>query len=134
MARKVFQGFAHVLCQKFIEVPSNNDLINLIILGSGIIELDVLNSKARCNRFPIEPLPYSAVARAWLLEQMRKHQIPDIELVSALLTIEFDARLTAQAPLPAGMFDLNCKSSVHAPDRSYSASIATSKRWGLGTV
>ena len=32
MARKVFQHFAQVLCQRFVEVPSNRDLINLAVL------------------------------------------------------------------------------------------------------
>ena len=38
MARKVFQHFAQVLCQRFVEVPSNRDLINLAILGGGRID------------------------------------------------------------------------------------------------
>jgi hypothetical protein len=29
MARKAFQDFAHVLCQKLIEVLSTKDLVNL---------------------------------------------------------------------------------------------------------
>ena len=32
VARKVFQHFAQVLCQRFVEVPSNRDLINLAVL------------------------------------------------------------------------------------------------------
>ena len=73
MARKVFQDFANVLCQKFVDLPTNMDLVNLLILGGGTLVLDITGRKATINRGPVEPLPYAEWARTWLAEQMEKH-------------------------------------------------------------
>jgi hypothetical protein len=90
VARKVFQDFAHVLCQRFVEVPSNRDLVNLVLLGGGTLVLDLVTRKAMCNRYAIEPLPYAEDARSWLDSQMVKRRIPIEELIGASLTVEYD--------------------------------------------
>src|SRR5262245_6632669 len=59
MGRKAFQDFAHILCQRFIEVPTNHDLVNLFIFGGGTMILDVLAQKATVNGLPVKPLPYA---------------------------------------------------------------------------
>lgn len=74
MARKVFQDFAHVLCQRFIETPSRRDLVNLYLYGGGRLVIDLMARTATCNRWPIAPLPYAEDARRWIEIQMGKHK------------------------------------------------------------
>ena len=136
MARKVFQDFAHVLCQRFIEVPSNRDLVNLVILGSGTLVLDITGRKAAWNRYPIEPLPYSEDARVWLQTQMQDRKIPGNELVEASLLIEYVVDFTRKlnAPMPSAKFQFACTGSIASPDRQYTAALKAEKEWGLGPV
>jgi hypothetical protein len=123
VARKVFQDFAHVLCQRFIEVPSNKDLVNLVLLGGGTLALDIVTRKATCNRYPIEPLPYAADARGWLDSQMTKQNIPIEELVGASLVVEYVVSL-----------DFACTGSISSPDRLYTSALKAEKVWALYTV
>ncbi|KRR26865.1 hypothetical protein CQ14_32620 [Bradyrhizobium lablabi] len=136
VARKVFQDFAHVLCQRFIEVPSNKDLVNLVLLGGGTLALDIVMRKATCNRCHIEPLPYAADARGWLDSQMTKQNIPIEELVGATLVVEYDVSLSRKPEnpvLPMAKFHFACTGSISSPDRVYT-SVLTEKLWALHTV
>ena len=63
MGRKHFQDFANVLCQQFVETPTNKDLVDLAILGDGILQLRITEGKATHRGHAIEPLPF---ASAWL--------------------------------------------------------------------
>jgi hypothetical protein len=136
VARKVFQDFAHVLCQRFIEVPSNRDLVNLVIFGGGTLVLDITGRKATLNRWPIEPLPYSEDARGWLQTQMQKRNIPTDELVVASLAVEYAVELTRKPnfPIPSAKFQFVCTGSITSPDRQYTAALRAEKEWGLGAV
>ena len=137
VARKVFQDFAHVLCQRFIEVPSNKDLVNLVLLGGGTLALDIVTRKAICNRCPVEPLPYAADARGWLDSQMTKHNIPIEELVGASLVVEYVVSLSRKpenSVMPIAKFDFACTGSISSPDRVYTSVLKAEKVWGLSTV
>jgi len=136
VARKVFQDFAHVLCQRFIEVPSNRDLVNLVLLGGGTLVLDLMTQKATCNRYPVEPLPYSEDARGWLDSQMAKCAIPVEELVGASLTVEYAVELSRKSndPIPIAKFDFACTASIASSDRLYTSALKAQKTWGLSTV
>ena len=137
MARKVFQDFANVLCQRFVETPSNKDLVNLTLLGGGMVVLDIVSGKATCNRFPIEPLPYCSDARAWLNSQMVKRKIPLVELAGASLTVEYQVQLSRKPDMPiypVANFDFNCMGVISAPDRQYTSVLKAQKTWGLSQV
>jgi hypothetical protein len=137
VARKLFQDFAHVLCQRFIEVPSNKDLVNLALLGGGTLVLDIMTPKATCNRYPIEPLPYAADARGWLDSQMAKQKIPIEELVGVSLTVEYVVNLSRKPDLsvtPIAKFDFSCIGSISSLDRLYTSTLKAEKVWGLSTV
>jgi hypothetical protein len=137
MARKAFQDFADVLCRRFVDVPSNKDLVNLALFGGGTLVLDIIKHKAICNRCPIEPLPYSADALCWLDAQMAKQNIPVEELVGASLTVEYTVDLSRKPGLPVfpvARFELACTGSISAPDRVYTAVLKKQKIWGLGQV
>jgi hypothetical protein len=136
VARKVFQDFAHVLCQRFIEVPSNRDLVNLVLLGGGTLILDLMKRKATCNRYAITPLPYSEDARGWLDSQMVKRKIPIEELVGASLTVEYAVEFSPKSniPIPTAKFDFACTASIASPDRVYTSVLKAQKTWGLGPV
>src|ERR1700722_9477217 len=130
MARKVFQDFAHVLCQRFVEAPSNKDLINLALLGGGTLVLDIMAHKATCNRYPIEPLPYSADARSWVDSQMAKQNIPIEELISASLTVEYTLDISRRPDLPifpVARFDFACTGSISSSDRVYTSVLNAQK-------
>jgi hypothetical protein len=137
VARKVFQDFAHVLCQRFIEVPSNKDLVNLVLLGGGTLAMDIVAQKAICNRCPIEPLPYAADARTWLNSQMTKQNIPIEELVGASLVVEYVVSLSRKPEnpvMPIAEFHFACTGSISSPDRVYASVLKAEKVWGLSTV
>jgi hypothetical protein len=97
VARKVFQHFAQVLCQRFVEVPSNRDLINLAILGGGRIVLDITAGKATWNRYPVEPLPYATEAKLWIENQLAARKIAHDQLVGASLIIDYGVRVAPSA-------------------------------------
>ena len=133
VARKVFQDFAHVLCQRFIEVLSRRDLVNLVILGGGKLVLDIVGRKATCNRYPVEPLPYSEDARAWVTSQMERRKIPSDELIGAFLIVEYTVDLSRKQnnPIPVAKFDFACTAQS---DRQYTSVLKVEKTWGLLTV
>jgi hypothetical protein len=134
MGRKVFQDFAHVMCQKFIESPaSNRDLVNLAVLGNGRLELNILSGKATHNGVTIKPLAFSASWLAWVKERMAVSEIPESLLKSAALTVEYEVELSRKTGPGwlSGQFKFACTSLVEAPDRSYTATMNAEKIWGL---
>lgn len=137
VARKVFQHFAHVLCQRFIEVPSNHDLVNLALFGGGTVVMDIWASKDTCNRYPIDPLPYAADAKTWICDQLKERNIPPEQLVGARLTVDYTVSISRKVPdipFPVGAFDFCCTGSITSPDREYTATLNATKTWGLMQV
>jgi hypothetical protein len=132
----VFQDFAHVLCQRFVEVPSNRDLVNLAILGGGTLVLDIIGQKATCNRYPVDPLPYCDTARDWLFSQLQDRRIPINELSGASLAVEYSVNLSwvPGVPYAKARFDFACTGSISSPDRQYTSVLKAQKDWGLYTV
>jgi hypothetical protein len=100
MGRKVFQDFAHVLCQKFVEVPSNRDLVNLAILGDGVLRLDITARKATHNGFAIEPLPFVEESLRWIESRLDELAIPRGELSGANLTVDSRVKLHRKPGVP----------------------------------
>jgi hypothetical protein len=133
MARKVFQDFAHVLCQRFVEVPSNRDLVNLFLFGGGTLLLDLMARRATCNRYPIKPLPYAEDARRWIETQMVKREIPVEQLVGASLKVDYQivAFERTDMPYPSVTFQFACTGTIASPERVYTSELAATKRWGL---
>jgi hypothetical protein len=137
VARKVFQDFAHVLCQRFIEVPSNRDLVNLALLGSGELVMDIMIGKATFNRYPIQPLPYAADARLWIEQQLEARAISPSEIVSVLLAVTYTVELQRKwqdFPILSATFEFSVKGMIGAPDRQYLSSMEAKKAWGLSQV
>ncbi len=137
MARKVFQHFAHVLCQRFVEVPSNRDLVNLALWGGGNLHLDITGRTATVNRYPVEPLPYSADALHWLEDQVAKGGIPPEQFVSAALAVEYTVATTRRdpgMPMLYASFSFCCTGSIVSPDRTYTSILSAEKAWGLMQV
>jgi hypothetical protein len=137
MARKVFQDFAHVMCQRFVETPSNRDLVNLALLGGGELVMDVFGGKASFNRYPISPLPYASDARLWIEDQMERRSIAPSELVSASLVCMYTVELSRKwndFPVLGAAFDFDLRAVIAAPDRQYVAAMTAAKAWGLSQV
>jgi hypothetical protein len=136
MGRKVFQDFAHVLCQKFIETPSNRDLVNLALLGDGVLRLDITSDRATHNGIAVERLPFTADSLLWLESRLQQLAIPRTELQGATVTVESRVKLYRQPGHPYLSVDLAlaCSASVRAPDREYVSSLTAEKTWGLSGV
>ena len=136
MGRKVFQDFAHVLCQKFVEVPSNRDLVNLAILGDGVLRLDITGRKATHNGFAIEPLPFTEQSLRWLESRLVDLAFPRVELQGASLTVESGVKLHRKPGLPFLCIELalTCSASIRASDREYVSTLTAGKSWGLSIV
>jgi hypothetical protein len=136
MGRKVFQDYANVLCQRFLESPTNRDLVNLVVIGGGLLELDILKQRASCDHWPVDPLPYCGEAKRWLNVQLAKRAIADDLLVAASLVVKYtftsSRRLTPVIPYVTFVFD--CYAEIAAPDRTYTSRAAATKSWGLGSV
>jgi hypothetical protein len=132
MGRKVFQDFVNVLCSKFIDLPSNKDLVNLVILGDGTLNLMITAKKATHNRYPIKPFPYSEEYLSWIELRLEKHRIPRIELVSADLIVEYKTTLDhTRIGLPSARFSLDCTGIILHTDREYRCKATAEKHWGL---
>jgi hypothetical protein len=133
MGRKVFQDFAHVLCQKFLDTPSNRDLVNLAILGSGTLILAVTDGSATHNRLAIQPLPYAQTWLDWVTPQLAVHHVPRTELQVVELAVTYTVELTRKGGLGwlCARFDFACEGRVASPDREYRCSLKASKEWGL---
>jgi hypothetical protein len=136
MARKIFQDFAHVLCQKFIDSSSNVDWIDLVILGDGKLQLEITARRARQNRAAVSSIPYMKEVRDWLDGRMLAHGIQPTEMTRAALTVECRVTLLRPSPLNwlSASFDFNCVGMIDAPDRSYSSTLSAQREWGLSQV
>ena len=137
MGRKVFQEFAHVLCHKFVEVPSNRDLVNLAILGDGELVLAVMEDRATHNGTAVQPLPYATEWRHWVGARLNELAIPASDLVSAHLTVKYQVDLRRRETglrWLSGYFAFECAAAVGAADRTYRAELSTSKEWGFSQV
>jgi hypothetical protein len=134
---KVFQEFVHVLCHKFIELPSNRDLVNLAILGDGTLVLAISEGRATHNGVAIEPLPYADEWRHWVAGRLDELRIPRGDLAAAELTVDYRVELRrSEAGLRwlAAQFDFRCSGVVAASDRDYRAELAAVKEWGFSQV
>jgi hypothetical protein len=136
MGRKVFQDFAHVLCQKFVEVPSNRDLVNLAILGDGVLRLAITERNATHNGLAVEPLPFVEQSLSWIEARLAELDIPRADLQGASVTVDYKVRLSRKPGLGFLCVDLAlaCSASVKAPDREYLSTLTAEKSWGLSSV
>jgi len=136
MGRKVFQDFAHVMCQMFIESPSNRDLANLAILGNGRLELLFIEDRATHNGVAIEPLPFAEEWRLWAIKRMAVSEINSELLIAASLTVEYEVHLSRKSGLGwlCANYAFKVSSLVQASDRSYTAAMNAEKEWGLSCV
>lgn len=125
-----------MLCQRFIEAPSNRDLVNLAILGDGILQLAITDGKATHNNLAVKPFPYSAESLTWLRSRLADEHIPTDELRGAVLTVEYKVALRRKETLGWLLIDLKltCHASVRSVDRKYEARLTADKSWGLSTV
>jgi len=115
MARKVFADFAHILCQRFVETPSNRDLVNLALWGGGTLFLDIIGKRATFEDFPVTPLPYSVATLVWLEEQLVRRSIPREELSGAGLMVRYTVTMILRPlgmPMPEASFSFSCFGTV----------------------
>ena len=83
MRRKRLKHAAQNLCQMFCGWQQTWSKHQLVGLGSGELEIDVLSGACKFNNAPIEPLPIAAVLTEWLREDLVRHQIPEAAIQEA---------------------------------------------------
>ncbi len=136
MGRKVFQNFAHVLCQKLVLAPRGRDILQLAIMGHGKLVMDLVSHRAGHNRYPVSRLPYMEDARLWLQGRLWHHSIPNEQLQSAEVIVDYrvvlgrshgDNHLT-------GAFAFACLGRIGAPDRVYESTLTAEREWGLSVL
>src|SRR5262245_6462672 len=137
MGRKVFQDFANVLCKKFVESPTNRDLVNLTILGDGILELAITDQRATHRGHAVEPFPFEKQALDWLDSRLDELKIPRTELQRAVLKVDYTIKLHRRQDSLGWLcvdLTLTCEAAVRAPDREYHSTLSAKKSWGLYMV
>jgi hypothetical protein len=136
MGRKVFQGFAYVLCQKFVNSSSNRDLVNLAILGSGKLVLFITEGQATHNGHAVEPLPFGEDWLAWVAARMAALRISREDMKSARLEAECDVEMGRSDGLGWLYIKLKvaCTGVVESSDRTYVATCHGNLTYGLGSV
>ena len=81
MRRKRLKQATDTLCQMFCGWRLNNSKLELVKLGSGILEIDALTGECYFNERPIPELSIAVELREWLKEDSAAHNIP-IEAIS----------------------------------------------------
>jgi len=69
-----------------VESTSNMDMVNFIIFGSGVYQMDFLTMRCHYNNYPISPLHYCYTFRTWLERNAEKHHIVFDDIKNAYLT------------------------------------------------
>lgn len=136
MGRKHFQDLANVLCQKFVECPSNLDLVDLAILGDGLLELFITDDRATHAGHAIEPLAFAPGWMTWAEGRLEALGIPRAELRSAVLQVDYKVALSRSPSLGwlTARFEFQCTGIVSAVDRDYRAELRAERNWGLSQV
>lgn len=137
MRRKIFNDFANVLCQKFVDLPNGYDLATLAKLGSGVVSINILTDQCFFEESPIEPLRTCAEHRQWLQIQLAKRQLSLAVFESISMSVEFRVTDTI-LDKPYGHdfrhadFWLKCTSEIRTPEAKYNGSSERQKKWGYG--
>ena len=103
MRRKALQGLANNLCQMFVGHQAYNDVQDILApLSEGrwvVLEISLLTGQCRAVG-ELLPLPIAGVMQGWLAEQLRRQKIPAEAIPSAMLHVEYRAKLVKLHPGP----------------------------------
>jgi hypothetical protein len=135
MRRKRLQHCADTLCHKFCGWETIFSYRDLVALGSGRLEIDVLRDECTFEGKKIEPLSISGALRAWLLDDLATNRIDHNLLQRATLSaslafssIDASARTTGGHHLSNGRvvsegafyrLEIHCNSEIATDEKVY---------------
>ena len=149
MGRKRLNHAAETFCAMFCGWRLMNSYIELQTHGSGVLDIDVLEPKFTFNGNPIAVLSIAYELNGWLLDDMKKHNIPIAELSSALVSVVIELQ---RVPVPSnprrgfyigkdgkaiakGEFfkiAINCTSEIRMGEATYNAIRSHHEQWPVG--
>lgn len=149
MGRKRLNHAAETFCAMFCGWRLSNSYVELQTLGSGVLDIDVLELECSFNGNPIGLMPIAYELNGWLLDDMEKHNIPIAELSSALLSVVIELQRVPATrsrrgsiyigkdskPIDAGEFfkiAANCTSKIRMGDSTYQAIRSHQEQWPVG--
>jgi len=137
VGHKVFQEFAHAMCQMFTGSPQNGDLIDLLILGPGTLRMDFLTRRSTHEGIAVQNIPFVDRWADWSAGRLGDLEIPADELREAVLVVEYRVEPYYQE-LGMGWlcarYNLDCSGLVAAPDRRYEMDVHHEQEWGLSQI
>ncbi len=137
MKKKMIQDFTHKCCQMFLNSTSNMDLVNIVIFGSGTIEIDFLSRKCIYNNVSISPLHYCIRYSEWLEQQCNKNNIDlsNMTKVTLQITVNVEtSRRTDSLGWLTATYDFSCFSCIETKEQAYSSQMSEIINMGLGQI
>lgn len=139
MRRKILQHFSNVCCQMFLTSLRNYDLVNFVIFGSGIVEIDFLSQRCTHNGLGISPLHYCVEYRQWLEEQCKKNGVDFCGILAATMRIELtvEIRRNGDSGVKAWLSTVqhySCRSLIETDEKKYVGSGVNTSCFGLGQI
>ncbi|WP_409267756.1 hypothetical protein [Massilia sp. BHUDP2] len=149
MGRKRLNHAAETFCAMFCGWRLTNSYVELQTLGSGVLDIDVLEAKCNFNGSPISSVSIAHELNGWLLQDKQKHNIPITELSSALLSVVIELARVPAPPSPRSSFYIgkdgkpidkgeffkiaaNCTSEIRTGDSTYRAIRSHHEQWPVG--
>ena len=135
MRRKVFQDFANLFCQKFIDLPDGYDLATFVHLGSGFYLLDIINGNCSRNGLSIPPLMTCKEYRDWLQVQLNKRSTPleSLQISMGINVVVSNVRVKTSFGhiFASAFFEHNCRSEIRTDEKTYSGHHRGAQAWGF---
>ena len=89
MGRKALQGMAHNMCQIFLGHQVWDDLPQLVQLGRGTLQIDVISGHCTKDEHHIEPLAMVEKLRQWLSQQLPANGLTLSDIEEAKLAVDY---------------------------------------------
>jgi hypothetical protein len=136
LRRKIFQHFANMLPQRFLDLPSGFDLAVFAKHRRGVATFDVLNGRSEIDGTPVADLRTGAEYRAWLAKELAAHRISSSMLVSVELTVAFvvediQAKESYGHVFRSANFTFECTSTLRTDEKSYQRHSKGTQAWGF---
>ena len=149
MRRKRLNHSAETLCAMFCGWRLMNSYKELQELGSGMLEIDVLNLRCHFNGEPVKPLSIAHELHTWLSQDLEQHGISRSQVEGATLSVEVDLARLPNYQGPRGSFYIGkngkpiekgeffrlgakCKSLLSTDEAKYESARSHQEQWPVG--
>jgi hypothetical protein len=134
--RKVFQHFANMLPQRFLDLPSGFDLAVCAKHRRGVATFNVLNGQSAIDGAPVADLRTGGEYQAWVVKELESHHIAQSALLSAELTVAFvvediQVKESFGHVFRSAHFSFECTSTLRTDEKSYACHREGAKPWGF---